>query len=504
MLCIVMGRSLARRMETIDRAPTVLAKWKVQNGKEDQGRIRISASQGPESSMGERPQILIVDDDESICRWLNAVLRAEGYQCRIANSWEEAEPLLEEGTFHLALLDIYLGDRNGLEFLERLKALQPDCNCVMMTAHATVETVARSVAKGALEYLSKPLRIDDLLAVVRRMETLPQRPAKAPRESSSPGTAIVGHSPKMLEVYRAIARVAPSMASVLITGASGTGKELVARAIHEHSRRAGKPFTPINCGSFPETILESELFGHEKGAFTGADSSRAGLFEATNGGTLFLDEISETSLSFQVKLLRVLQEQQVRRLGSNNFTPVDVRIVAATNKTLSSLIQSGQFREDLYYRISVVTIELPSLEERLEDVPLLVEHFLARFNQRNQRQVTISEDAVRLLTSLRWPGNVRELENLIERLAIFTATGQITAEEVEQEHTQRIRAATGSENSSSTLGGKLQEIERQEILRVLHEAKGNKSLAARMLGIERKTLYEKARRLAIDLQSRQS
>ena len=504
MLCIVMGRSLARRMETIDRAPTVLAKWKVQNGKEDQGRIRISASQGPESSMGERPQILIVDDDESICRWLNAVLRAEGYQCRIANSWEEAEPLLEEGTFHLALLDIYLGDRNGLEFLERLKALQPDCNCVMMTAHATVETVARSVAKGALEYLSKPLRIDDLLAVVRRMETLPQRPAKAPRESSSPGTAIVGHSPKMLEVYRAIARVAPSMASVLITGASGTGKELVARAIHEHSRRAGKPFTPINCGSFPETILESELFGHEKGAFTGADSSRAGLFEATNGGTLFLDEISETSLSFQVKLLRVLQEQQVRRLGSNNFTPVDVRIVAATNKTLSSLIQSGQFREDLYYRISVVTIELPSLEERLEDVPLLVEHFLARFNQRNQRQVTISDDAVRLLTSLRWPGNVRELENLIERLAIFTATGQITAEEVEQEHTQRIRAATGSENSSSTLGGKLQEIERQEILRVLHEAKGNKSLAARMLGIERKTLYEKARRLAIDLQSRQS
>ena len=491
-------------METIDRAPTVLAKWKVQNGKDDQGRIRISASQGPESSMGERPQILIVDDDESICRWLNAVLRAEGYQCRIANSWEEAELLLEEGTFHLALLDIYLGDRNGLEFLERLKALQPDCNCVMMTAHATVETVARSVAKGALEYLSKPLRIDDLLAVVRRMETLPQRPAKAPRESSSPGTAIVGHSPKMLEVYRAIARVAPSMASVLITGASGTGKELVARAIHEHSRRAGKPFTPINCGSFPETILESELFGHEKGAFTGADSSRAGLFEATNGGTLFLDEISETSLSFQVKLLRVLQEQQVRRLGSNNFTPVDVRIVAATNKTLSSLIQSGQFREDLYYRISVVTIELPSLEERLEDVPLLVEHFLARFNQRNQRQVTISEDAVRLLTSLRWPGNVRELENLIERLAIFTATGQITAEEVEQEHTQRIRAATGSENSSSTLGGKLQEIERQEILRVLHEAKGNKSLAARMLGIERKTLYEKARRLAIDLQAGQS
>src|SRR6266480_3529991 len=253
-----------------------------------------------------------------------------------------------------------------------------------------------------------------------------------------------------------------------------------------------------------ETILESELFGHEKGAFTGADSSRAGLFEATSGGTLFLDEISETSLSFQVKLLRVLQEQQVRRLGSNTFTSVDVRIVAATNKNLNSLIPSGQFREDLYYRISVITIDLPSLEERLEDIPLLAEHFLAQFNQRNQRQVTISEGAVRRLTSLRWPGNVRELENLIERLAIFTATGQITAQEVERERAERAGAARGSENPASTLGGKLEEIERQEILRVLREAKGNKSLAARMLGIERKTLYEKARRLAIDLQSRPS
>jgi DNA-binding NtrC family response regulator len=454
--------------------------------------------------MGKHLQILIVDDDQSICRWLNAVLTAEGYQCRIAHSCEEAEPLLRERTFQLALLDIYLGDKNGLEFLEKLKALQSECNCVMMTAHASVETVARSVAKGALEYLSKPLLIDELLAVVRKIESRCQPPAQAPKESFSPETAIVGRSPKMLEVYRAIARVAPSTASVLISGASGTGKELVARAIHEHSQRAQKPFTPINCGSFPETILESELFGHEKGAFTGADSSRPGLFEATNGGTLLLDEISETSLSFQVKLLRVLQEQQVRRLGSNVFTPVDVRIVAATNKNLGPLLQSGQFREDLYYRISVVTIELPSLEERVEDIPLLVEHFLARFNQRNQRQVTISEDPVRLLTSLRWPGNVRELENLIERLAIFTATGQITAEEVERERTQRTGTAKGAENPASTLGGKLQDIERQEILRVLREAKGNKSLAARMLGIERKTLYEKARRLAIDLQSRQS
>jgi DNA-binding NtrC family response regulator len=453
--------------------------------------------------MGEQLQVLIVDDDESICRWLNAVLTAEGYKCRLAHSVDEAELLLREGPIHLALLDIYLGKANGLEFLEKLKALQPQCNCVVMTAHASVETVARSVAGGALEYLSKPLLIDELLTLVRRPESRRQIPVVVPKESSSPDSAIVGRSPKMLEVYRAVARVAPSAASVLITGASGTGKELVARAIHAHSRRAEKPFTPINCGSFPETILESELFGHEKGAFTGADSSRRGLFEATNGGTLFLDEISETSLSFQVKLLRVVQEQQVRRLGSNTFIPVDVRILAATNKDLSALIRTGQLREDLYYRLSVVTIHLPSLEERPEDIPLLVQHFLERFSQRNHRQVRINEDAVRLLTSMSWPGNVRELENLIERLAIFTTTDEITAEEVERERARRNATGTAPEASTTTLSGKLQEMERQEILRVLRESGGNKSLAARKLGIGRKTLYEKARRLAIDLRSRQ-
>jgi DNA-binding NtrC family response regulator len=454
----------------------------------------------------DRPvRVLVVDDDKSICQWLNAVLTAEGYECLAARSVEDAEPLLHEGRpIDLALLDIYIGEANGLEFLEKLKTSQPECKCVAMTAHATVETVARSVAGGALEYLSKPLLIDDLLTLLRRLTGPRQTPSQALKDSFAPESAIVGRSPKMLEVYRAVARVAPSTASVLITGASGSGKELVARAIHAHSGRADKAFTPINCGSLPETILESELFGHEKGAFTGADTSRSGLFEATDGGTIFLDEISETSLSFQVKLLRVLQEQKVRRLGSNTFRPIDVRIVAATNKDLSALIRAGQFREDLYYRLSVVTIPLPSLEERAEDIPLLVKHFLARFNLRNRRQVTISEDAVRLLAAMSWPGNVRELENLIERLAIFAATDEICAEEVEHERNRRNQAMSAAENSAGSLPGKLQEMERQEILRVLKESGGNKSLAARKLGIERKTLYEKARRLAIDLQSKET
>jgi DNA-binding NtrC family response regulator len=449
-------------------------------------------------------RVLVVDDDKSICRWLNAVLTAEGYECLAARSIEEAEPLLREGPIDLALLDIYIGQANGLEFLEKLKTLQPECKCVVMTAHASVETVARSVAGGALEYLSKPLLIDELLALLRKLTKPLQTPSHVPKDSFAPESAIVGRGPKMLEVYRAIARVAPSTASVLISGASGSGKELVARAIHAHSARAEMPFTPINCGSFPETILESELFGHEKGAFTGADTSRSGLFEATNGGTILLDEISETSLSFQVKLLRVLQEQKVRRVGSNIFIPIDVRIVAATNKDLSGLIRAGQFREDLYYRLSVVTIQLPSLEERAEDIPFLVQHFLERFNQRNQRRVNISEEAIKLLASMSWPGNVRELENLIERLAIFAATDEISAEEVERERARRSEATSAPENSAGSLPGKLQEMERQEILRVLRESGGNKSLAARKLGIERKTLYEKARRLAIDLQSKET
>src|SRR6266481_1730447 len=458
----------------------------------------------PGKDMEKQLKILVVDDDKSICRWLNAVLTEEGYECLAARSVEEAEPLLRKGRVDLALLDIYLGQANGLEFIEKLKKLQPKCKCVVMTAHASVETVAGSVAAGALEYLSKPLLIDELLALLRKLTGPQQTRSHAPKDSFAPESAIIGRSPKMLEVYRAVGRVAPTAANVLITGASGSGKELVARAIHVHSARAERPFTPINCGSFPETILESELFGHEKGAFTGADTSRSGLFEATNNGTIFLDEISETSLSFQVKLLRVLQEQKVRRVGSNTLVPLDVRIVAATNKDLSALIRAGQFREDLYYRLSVVTIQLPSLEERPEDIPLLVQHFLERFNQRNARQANISEDAVSLLASMSWPGNVRELENFIERLAIFAATEGISCEGVERERARRSKATSVPENLTSTLTGKLQEMERQEIVRVLRESRGNKSLAARKLGIERKTLYEKARRLAIDLQSKET
>ena len=446
-------------------------------------------------------EILVVDDDKSTRQWLCSVLTAEGYVCHAAGNTREAEDLLGRHEVQLALVDIYLGDMNGVEFLRRIKNHQPDCDCVMMTAHASVETMAQSVKDGAVEYLGKPLRIDDLLSVVRRLEGRRRSRANESEVEQDvepegfAGTAIVGRSPRMLEVYRTIARVAPTDATVLIVGPSGSGKERVARAIHAHSQRAAKMMTAINCGALAESVLESELFGHEKGAFTGADAARRGLFENSNGGTIFLDEISETTPAFQVKLLRVLQERQIRRLGSNTVIPVDVRILAATNADVGERIRAKQFREDLYYRLSVVTIHLPSLEERREDIPLLVRHFLASFNERNERQVSINQEATGLLTSMVWPGNVRELENLIERAAILSTTGEINREDIEQASGAGALSAAKVQETATTLKG----VERQQIVRALREAAGNRSLAARTLGIERKLLYKKARRLGIDL-----
>jgi len=390
---------------------------------------------------------------------------------------------------------------NGIDLLSRLRALKPDLYPVIMTAHVSVETAARSVAEGAVDYVSKPLTIEQIRAICQRARgarAQKQEPAEEPATAGQ-DSAIIGSSAKMLAIYKAIGRVAASNVNVLITGASGTGKELVARAIHQHSKRAQQPFTPVNCGSFTETILESELFGHEKGAFTGANATHKGLVEASDGGTLFLDEVTETTLGFQVKLLRVIQEQQVRRVGSNRYIPVDVRIVAASNRHMPELIRQGQFREDLYYRLAVVQIAIPALEERREDIPLLIRHFLQQFNKKNEREVSIEPDAVRRLQEMNWPGNVRELENTVNRLAIFAPTGQITRADVETE-TRRTQENLYPE-APAAAPDRLVELERAHIVRILKLTHGNKSEAARRLGIERKTLYKKALRLGIDLQS---
>jgi DNA-binding NtrC family response regulator len=439
-------------------------------------------------------RILIVDDDDSTRSFLSSVLTAEGYECLTANSVASADVILRQEPVQLALLDLYLGTTNGLNVLDLIKVLQPQCASVIMTAHTSVETVTKSLGSGAIEYLGKPLLIDDLLALVRKVQSSRTSGEATAAVDEGPETSIIGRTPKMLEVYRAIARVAPTEASVLILGASGTGKELVARALHDHSNRARMPFVPVNCGALPENILESELFGHEKGAYTGADSSRPGLFEAAHGGTLFLDEISETKPGFQVNLLRAVQEQQIRRVGSHKYTSINVRILAASNRDLTKMMTDGRFREDLYYRLSVVVINLPGLEERREDIPLLVQHFLKRSNSKSKRNITITDSAVNLLMNASWPGNVRELENLVERLAIFCMSGEIGVADVERER-QLVRASGVPDKTPPTT---LEDMERQHILRVLQEHAGNKSKAARALGIERKTLYQKARRLGID------
>jgi DNA-binding NtrC family response regulator len=432
------------------------------------------------------------------------VFTAEGHQCHAALRAEEAEQYLSENEVDLAMMDVYLGSLNGIDVLQRLRALCPKMYAVTMTAHISVETAARSLSEGAIDYVGKPLSIEQVRAIAARaVEFRSQHRDKPPALAPEPAeSAIIGRSPKMLQVYKAIGRVAASNVSVLITGASGTGKELVARAIHQHSKRARQPFTPVNCGSFTETLLESELFGYEKGAFTGAGNARKGLVEATDGGTLFLDEITETTLSFQVKLLRVIQEQQVRRIGSNTYLPVDVRILAASNRDIAESLRQGRFREDLYYRLAVVEIQLPTLSERRDDIPLLVRHFLEQFNSKNTLKVAIDAAAVKELEKREWPGNVRELENAVNRLAVFAPTGQITREHVEAEQNRTLPVLVPEGGlPSQTPPDRLQELERQHILRVLKQSRGNKSEAARRLGIERKTLYKKAERLGIDLKS---
>ena len=443
-------------------------------------------------------RVAVVDDEPSACSFLEAVFEAEGHECHTFLRPEEAERFLSANQADLAMVDVYLGAVNGIDLLQRLRNMQPNLYCVIMTAHVSVETAARSLSEGAVDYVSKPLTIEQVKAIAARADRFRlqnQQPVATPDELQD--SAIIGRSPKMLEVYKSIGRVAASNLNVLITGASGTGKELVARAIHQHSKRAQQPFTPVNCGSFTETILESELFGHEKGAFTGASGVHKGLVEASDGGTLFLDEITETTLSFQVKLLRVIQEQQVRRVGSSKYIPVNVRILAASNRDVAQVLKEGKFREDLYYRLSVVTISLPSLNERREDIPLLVNQFLQRFNAQNQLNVGIEPAAVKHLQDMQWPGNVRELENAINRLAIFAPTGKITLADIETE----VRRAPDDSGAAVVPPDRLLELEREHIVRMLKQTGGNRSEAARRLGIERKTLYKKALRLGIDLQA---
>jgi len=459
--------------------------------------------------------VLIVDDSREFGLVTKTLVEVEGFAACLAETGTEALKYCRERDVDVVLLDWMLGDASGLSVLREIVKDFPQLPVMVITGHGSMESAAEALREGAFDYVGKPFPASDLIASIRRaLEWRSQLQAHAddalPKTRSL--TSIIGKSPAMIAVYRTIAMVAPTDSTVLIVGESGTGKELVARALHNNSRRAKWPFIAVNCGALPETLLESELFGHARGAFTGAQTSHRGMFENANGGTIFLDEISETSAAFQVKLLRVLQEREIRPVGANEPRRVDVRIVAATNRRLPELLNSGTFRSDLLYRLSVINIELPPLRERREDIPLLVENILHRTNASLSRKVTATPETIRWLSSLDWPGNVRELENAVERAVTLNVGGRLLMEDFGHLNPAGRTLSNGSKPSSDLLSipaekdswlcklpRTLDEVEREHILATLRFTKGNKLRAADLLGIGRYSLYRKAKRLGIDL-----
>ncbi len=449
--------------------------------------------------------ILVVDDDEVACNLLREVLAEEGYKVEMVKSGQEAVKKGETAFYDLVITDLKIPDLDGLEVLKCYKQMSPETLVIMITAFGSIESAIEAMNAGAFDYISKPFREGEIKIVVKRA-ILQKRFQKENEQYHKEFTRtygldeIIGRSRPMMEIYKTVAMVTSTRSTVLIQGESGTGKELIARAIHYNGPRASKPFVVVNCATLPEQLLESELFGHIRGAFTGAVSSKKGPFEEANGGTLFLDEIGDMSLSLQAKLLRVIQEREVRRVGSNESIHVDVRILAATNQPLEHRVKQGLFREDLLYRLRVVPITLPPLRERPEDIPLLADYFLKRYSAEMKKAVlSCSPQAMDLLCCYSWPGNVRELQHAIERSVILTTNTVILPEDLPES----IRHFYPLEDDLPPLPlMTLNEIERRYLIRVLKETQGNKSEAARILGIDRRTLYRMAERYHITLKDR--
>jgi len=436
----------------------------------------------------EQTSILIVDDAPDTLEILQRNLASEGYRVFTAGSVTEAIQFLDNTMVDLVITDLKMPKVSGLDLVRHVRANLRDTEVMMITGYATVESAVKAIKNGAEEYLAKPFTDEELIVAVEQvLDKLHARKAAQPDVNgiSLPPQGMLGDSPGMQEVYRKISKAAATSATVLITGESGTGKELVARAIHYGSKRASAPFVPINCGGIPESLLESELFGHVKGSFTGASETRAGFFQTADGGTIFLDEIGETSLSMQVKLLRVLQDKEISMVGSSRARKVDVRIVTATNKDLSTLLKKGTIREDLFFRLSVLTISLPPLRDRGDDILHLSRFFADKFAAEFEKpSPEFSDGALAALKTYNWPGNVRELENLMQSLVVM-AEGEVI------EVTDLPSLMRYSAPRHNGLARTLAEVERDHIENVLAGVGGNKTRAAEILGIDRKTLREK-------------
>jgi DNA-binding NtrC family response regulator len=404
----------------------------------------------------------------------------------VSNTKDAIERLSQNG-FPLIISDIYIDDRTGIDVLMAAKKQDPSCSVILMTARGTMETVMAATRNGAFDYLAKPFELDTLLESVKRAVNSRVTDDDEVEREELPESEMIGSSAGMVEIYKTVSRVAPTDATVIIEGETGTGKELVARMIHRFSNRTANPFVAVDCGAIPAALLESELFGAMKGAFTGADRDRIGVLESANRGTVFLDEIGDIDAAFQVKLLRFLQEREIRPVGSPREKKVDVRVVAATNRNLQKMVEEGKFREDLWFRLNVVRLELPPLRERRIDVPLLAQFFTDKYNTRYHRDVKLTESGLKALRDFTWPGNVRQFQHLIERLTILS--DRIDAESVQD----AISAMEPKDGGGETLA----ETESDQIRRVLAATGGNKSRAAAILGIERKTLYRKLERMKL-------
>ncbi|HSB70274.1 MAG TPA: sigma-54 dependent transcriptional regulator [Candidatus Methylomirabilis sp.] len=453
----------------------------------------------------ESAKVLVVDDDPEIAGVLTELLKKEGHQVATCSTGGAAVSAGREERFDVVLADIRLPDMDGLAVLRAFQEASPESAVILMTAFGSVETAIQAIQTGAYDYVPKPFKLDEVRIAVRRAlerKRLLQENRRYRQELKGKYRLenVVGASGPMLEVFKTVARVASTKSTVLIQGESGTGKELIARTLHYNSDRAQHPFVTVDCGALPETLLENELFGHERGAFTGATTLKRGLFEAGRAGTCFLDEIGDISPAVQARLLRVLQEHEVKRVGGTEPIKLDARVIAATNKNLDSQVKAHKFREDLFYRLSVVTLNLPPLRERVGDIPLLAEFFLGKFAAEAGRPVErIAPEAMALLAAYPWPGNVRELEHAIERAVILTQNPTLLPQDLPPD----LQAPAGTHPAAAAEVLPLREMERRHLLFAMERAGGNRKRAAEWLGITRRTLYRMAARHGIDLSALQ-
>ncbi len=444
----------------------------------------------PEAELNTPIRVLVAEDDGEMRELLTRVLGEEGYEVVTARDGHQAMARIEEGLFDLVLSDVRMPGPDGMQVLRRAMADRLHQPVILMTAFGTIGSAVEAMRAGAYHYLAKPFNLDELLEIVRGAADQIRQRRSLQTEAGDAAFPVVFRSPAMTRVLTMVHEVAASSASVLVSGASGTGKELLARAIHSASDRSRGPFVPVDCGAIPEGLLESELFGHRRGSYTGAVADRPGIVEAADGGTLFLDEVGNLPAAMQAKLLRFLNDRRYRRVGETRERSVDVRLVSASNRDLAALIADGVFRDDLYYRLAVFALHIPSLAERREDIPPLVYHFIRRFNEESGYAVEgVRQDALDLLVDAPWPGNVRQLENVTERAVILRKAGLVQPADLPPE--------MQSENGAGS-GRSLEDVERQHILQLLEDCGGNRSRVARILGISRRTVYRKLRQYGVD------